>query len=79
MDAGVVRRSCCRDDRDPQYHCLPRAEYLGADARVEGHGVSGAVLHLLAAGNRLDMVSCCLLPNEEWTRVELVDIMMLIT
>jgi cyanophycinase len=42
--------------------------------RVKGHGaitVSGAILHVLSAGNRFDMVNRCLLPNEAWTRVEL--------
>ncbi len=40
--------------------------------RVKGHGaitVSGAVLHVLSAGNRFDMIERCLLPNEAWSRV----------
>jgi hypothetical protein len=40
--------------------------------RVKGHGpitVSGAILHVLSAGNRFDMIERCMLPNESWTRV----------
>jgi cyanophycinase len=40
--------------------------------RVKGHGaitVSGAIIHVLTAGNRFDMIERCLLPNESWTRV----------
>ncbi len=39
--------------------------------RVKGHGsitVSGAVLHVLSAGNRFDLIQRKLLPNEAWTR-----------
>jgi hypothetical protein len=39
--------------------------------RVKGHGaitVSGAVLHVLSAGNRFDLIERKLLPNEAWTR-----------
>jgi cyanophycinase len=39
--------------------------------RVKGHGaitVSGAVLHVLSAGNRFDMIERKLLPNEAWAR-----------
>jgi hypothetical protein len=39
---------------------------------VKGHGpitVSGAILHVLSAGNRFDMIERCMLPNESWTRV----------
>ena len=40
--------------------------------RVKGHGpitVSGAILHVLSAGNRFDMIERCMLPNESWNRV----------
>src|SRR5215203_4857993 len=40
--------------------------------RVKGHGaitVSGAILHVLGAGNHFDMVERRLLPNESWNRV----------
>jgi len=40
--------------------------------RVKGHGaitVSGAILHVLSAGNRYDMLERRLLPNESWRRV----------
>jgi cyanophycinase len=40
--------------------------------RVKGHGaitVSGAILHVLSAGNRFDMIERRLLPNESWSRV----------
>jgi len=40
--------------------------------RVKGHGpitVSGAILHVLSAGNRFDMIERHMLPNESWTRV----------
>ena len=40
--------------------------------RVKGHGpitVSGAILHVLSAGNRYDMVERRLVPNESWRRV----------
>ena len=41
--------------------------------RVKGHGaitVSGAILHVLGAGNRYDLSERCLLENEAWSRVE---------
>jgi len=40
--------------------------------RVKGHGaitVSGAIVHVLSAGNRFDMIERCLLENESWSRV----------
>jgi cyanophycinase len=40
--------------------------------RVKGYGeitVSGAILHVLSAGNRFDMIERRMLPNESWTRV----------
>jgi cyanophycinase len=40
--------------------------------RVKGYGaitVSGAILHVLSAGNRFDMIERRLLPNESWSRV----------
>jgi hypothetical protein len=39
--------------------------------RGKGHGaitMSKAVLHVLSAGNRFDLIERKLLPNEAWTR-----------
>ena len=55
-------------------HSVTIVDGSGAETdihRVKGHGaitVSGAVLHVLSAGNRFDLVERKLLPNEAWSR-----------